>query len=74
MSTESTSTVRRLARIAAGDDGTTCDTFSIALHWPTAVLVLLQLVFAATWEWLGRPAERLMPGQGFAIRLRRLAH
>lgn len=60
MSTESTSTVKQLARIAAGDDRTTYDTFSIALHWLTAVLVLIQFVLAATWEWFGRPTERLM--------------
>jgi len=60
MTTESTSTIKRLARVAAGDDRTTYDTFSIALHWLTAALVLIQIVLAATWEWFGRPTERLM--------------
>ncbi|NIA53002.1 cytochrome b [Massilia sp. TW-1] len=60
MTTDSTWTLKRRAHVTAGGDRATYDTFSIALHWLTAVLVLLQFVLAATWEWFGRPTERLM--------------
>jgi cytochrome b561 len=60
MTTESTSTLKQPSHVTAGDDRATYDSFSIALHWLTAVLVLLQFVLAVTWEWFGRPTERLM--------------
>ena len=41
-------------RIAAGDDGTTYDRVAIALHWATAVLVLMQFLTAFTWDWFSR--------------------
>lgn len=60
MATDSTSTVNRLTQVAAGADRTTHDTFSIALHWLTAALVLIQFALAVTWDGFGRPTERLM--------------
>lgn len=60
MPTESTSTVKQVTGIAAGDDRTIYDPVSIALHWLTAVLVLTQFALAETWEWFARPTHRLM--------------
>jgi cytochrome b561 len=47
-------------RIAAGDDGTTYDGVSIALHWVTALLVIVNFALAQTWDWFGRPTRALM--------------
>lgn len=47
-------------RIAAGDDGKNYDNVAIALHWITAVLVLVQFVLGQTWGWFGRPAHHFM--------------
>jgi cytochrome b561 len=38
-------------RIAAGDDKTNYDNVAIALHWATALLVVVQFVLAVTWDW-----------------------
>jgi cytochrome b561 len=38
-------------RVAAGDDGTTYDGVAIALHWATALLVLLQFANAELWDY-----------------------
>ncbi|MGN6377209.1 MAG: cytochrome b [Sphingomonas sp.] len=47
-------------RIAAGDDKTRYDGFSIFLHWTTALLVLVQFVLSQTWGWFGRPTHHVM--------------
>jgi cytochrome b561 len=47
-------------RIAAGDDGTNYDRIAIALHWATALLVLVQFATAMTWDWFARPTHRAM--------------
>lgn len=47
-------------RIAAGDDGTRYDGFSIALHWATALLVVVQMTLAQTWEMFGEAAHEAM--------------
>jgi len=47
-------------RIAAGDDGTNYDNVAIALHWATAVLVVLQFALGQTWGWFPRPTRHLM--------------
>jgi len=60
MTTESTSTVKQVTRIAAGDDRTVYDHVSITLHWLTAALVLTQFVLALTWDGFARPTHRLM--------------
>jgi cytochrome b561 len=44
-------------RVVAGDDGTTYDGVAIALHWATALLVLLQFVNAETWDYFARPTQ-----------------
>ena len=46
--------------IAAGDDGRTYDTVAIALHWATAVLVVIQFALGQTWGWFARPTRHLM--------------
>jgi cytochrome b561 len=47
-------------RIAAGDDGTNYDSVAIALHWATAVLVVIQFGLGQTWGWFPRPTRHLM--------------
>lgn len=47
-------------RIVAGDDRTTYDRTSIALHWLTAVLVLTQFVLAQIWGFVPRPTKHLL--------------
>jgi cytochrome b561 len=47
-------------RIAAGDDKTRYDNFSIALHWTTALLVLAQFVTSQIWDWFARPTHHLI--------------
>lgn len=47
-------------RVLAGDDGTNYGGVAVALHWATAVLVLVQFVLSQTWGWFGRPAHHMM--------------
>ena len=47
-------------RVLAGDDGTTYDPVAIALHWATALLVLIQFLLSQTWDLFGRPTHRLL--------------
>ncbi|HEV2594192.1 MAG TPA: cytochrome b [Sphingomicrobium sp.] len=47
-------------RIAAGDDGTNYGNVAIALHWLTALLVVLQFSLGQTWGWFPRPTRHLM--------------
>jgi cytochrome b561 len=47
-------------RVIAGDDGTTYDPMSIALHWATALLVVVQMTLAQIWGLWGRPTHHLM--------------
>jgi cytochrome b561 len=47
-------------RIIAADDGTTYDNVAIALHWITAVLVLVQFVSAITWDYFSKPTQESM--------------
>jgi cytochrome b561 len=47
-------------RIAAGDDGTSYDKVAIALHWLTALLVVVQFGLAETWDWFAKPTTRAM--------------
>lgn len=49
-------------RIAAGDDGSSYDRIAIALHWATAVLVLIQFVTAFVWDWFPRPTRQTLEG------------
>jgi len=52
--------LRTAARIASGDDGTRYDSVAIALHWTTAILVIVQFVLGVTWDWFERPTRHLM--------------
>lgn len=47
-------------RIAAGDDRTQYDAVAITFHWLTVALVLVQFGLSQTWDWFGKPTERLM--------------
>lgn len=47
-------------RIAAGDDGARYDSVAIALHWATALLVVMQFALAETWDWFAKPTRGLM--------------
>lgn len=47
-------------RIAAGDDGTNYDPIAIALHWTTAVLVIVQFLSAITWDYFSRDTRETM--------------
>jgi cytochrome b561 len=47
-------------RVAAADDGTTYDRVAIALHWATAVLVILQFALAITWDDFSKPTQEAM--------------
>jgi cytochrome b561 len=47
-------------RIAAGDDRTNYDDVAIALHWLTALLVVIQFVLAVTWDYFPRPVRESM--------------
>jgi cytochrome b561 len=44
-------------RIAAGDDRTRYDRFAVALHWATALLVVVQFILAETWDFTPRPVH-----------------
>lgn len=47
-------------RIAAGDDGTNYDNVAVALHWLTAVLVVVQFVSAITWDYFPKATRQTM--------------
>lgn len=52
--------IQSATRVAAGDDRTYYDTFSISLHWLTALLVIIQFVLAVTWGVFPRPTRHLL--------------
>ncbi len=47
-------------RIIAADDGTNYDNVAIALHWMTALLVVVQFALAVTWDYFPRPTQESM--------------
>lgn len=47
-------------RIAAGDDRTNYDSVAIALHWATALLVVVQFALAETWDYFAKPTRQGM--------------
>jgi cytochrome b561 len=47
-------------RVGGGDDGTTYDRVAIALHWTTAVLVIVQFALGQTWDWFAKATRELM--------------
>lgn len=52
--------VAAAARVAAADERTRYDPVAIALHWATAVLVLVQFILAETWDFAVRPMHGAM--------------
>ena len=46
--------------IVAGDDGTTYDGVAIALHWATALLVIVQFGSAMTWDYFSKATRQSM--------------
>ena len=44
-------------RIAAGDDKTDYDNVAIALHWLTALLVVVLFGLAETWDYFAKPTQ-----------------
>ena len=47
-------------RIIAGDDGTDYDNIAVALHWATALLVIVQFLLAEIWDYFSRPTQESM--------------
>jgi cytochrome b561 len=47
-------------RIAAGDSGRNYDNVAVALHWLTALLVIVQFALAETWDWFSRDTRETM--------------
>ena len=47
-------------RIAAGDVGRNYDNVAVALHWLTALLVVVQFVMAVTWDYFAEPTRQGM--------------
>ena len=47
-------------RVAAGDDKTNYDNVAIALHWVTALLVVVQFALAETWAWFSHDTSESM--------------
>jgi cytochrome b561 len=60
MSTTHESSFDTATLIAAGDDGTNYDNVAIALHWTTALLVIVQFALAETWDWFAKPTQEGM--------------
>lgn len=50
----------RATRALAGDEGKNYDNVAIALHWLTALLVIIQFALGQTWGWFPRPTRHLM--------------
>jgi cytochrome b561 len=42
-------------RIAAGDLGSNYDDVAVALHWATAILVVVQFLLGVTWDYFPKP-------------------
>jgi cytochrome b561 len=47
-------------RIAAGDDKANYDSVAIALHWVTALLVIVQFALAVTWDYFSHDTRETM--------------
>ena len=60
METPAESPFDTATRIAAGDDGTSYDGVAIALHWATAVLVIVNFALAQIWDWFPRETKGWM--------------
>jgi cytochrome b561 len=53
-------TFDKATRVVAADDGTNYDNVAIALHWATALLVVIQFVSAITWDYFSKPTQETM--------------
>lgn len=47
-------------RIVAADDGTDYDNVAVALHWITALLVVVQFTLAVTWDYFPKTTRQSM--------------
>jgi cytochrome b561 len=47
-------------RVVAADDGTNYDNVAVALHWTTALLVVMQFALAETWDYFAKPTQHSM--------------
>jgi cytochrome b561 len=50
----------KATRIAAGDSARNYDSVAIALHWLTALLVVVQFALAETWDWFSHDTRETM--------------
>jgi len=60
MSVSNESGFATATRIAAADDGTNYDMIAVALHWLTALLVIVQFVSAITWDYFSHATSETM--------------
>jgi cytochrome b561 len=60
MSKDNETSFGTATRVLAGDDGTSYDRVAIALHWATALLVVVQMALAQMWDLWDRPTHRFM--------------
>jgi cytochrome b561 len=60
MTIEKESGFAAATRSVAGDDGQNYDSMTIAMHWATAVLVLIQFALSQLWDLFGRPIHHLL--------------
>jgi cytochrome b561 len=54
------STFAAATRVVAADDGTNYDNVAVALHWTTALLVVIQFALAETWDYFAKPTQHSM--------------
>jgi cytochrome b561 len=47
-------------RIIAADDGTNYDNVAVALHWATALLVVVQFLSGISWDYFAKPTRHTM--------------
>ena len=60
MSVSNESSFDTATRIVAADDGTNYDNVAVALHWLTALLVVIQFVSAITWDYFSHATSETM--------------
>ena len=60
MNVRSETPIASATRVLAADDGTNYDNVAVALHWATAVLVVIQFALAVTWDDFSKPTQESM--------------
>lgn len=60
MNIQSESAFASGTRIIAGDDGTNYDNVAVALHWTTALLVVVLFGLALSWDFFPKPIQESM--------------